>query len=209
MKKLHAFIIVAAILICSCKKDNDLRRSIFLSDPGDYSLPAYSEWGYNTFGAYIDREIFVSNNDAVPAKFVCAADTASFIIDGTYNNFLQRNETGYYSAYRYPRMIMTFKFSGFSVETYSGLVVLNDTVFDLSMPENKLSITIDSINYTPVVLSGQVYFKRAQLLIVDKIEVQTILSGNFEMKILLDNMPLTISEGRFDMGINNYNFYRY
>ena len=57
-----------AAFLTSCKKENELKKSVFIYDPENIDLPEYSEWGYNTFGAYYDREIFVSTDEAVPAK---------------------------------------------------------------------------------------------------------------------------------------------
>ena len=36
------------IIIISCKKDKNLRDSIFIEDFESPGLPIYSEWGYNT-----------------------------------------------------------------------------------------------------------------------------------------------------------------
>jgi len=60
-------------------------------------LPIYSEWGYNTFGAYYDREIFVSNDISVPAKVSVSNNEMSFILDGQkeHQNYDSHKKNGY------------------------------------------------------------------------------------------------------------------
>jgi hypothetical protein len=65
------------------------------------------------------------------------------------------------------------------------------------------------MKYTANILSGELTFKRAQNLLVDEKQVEVILSGYFEFKALIDNEPVTISNGRFDVGISPDNFYNY
>jgi hypothetical protein len=59
MKKiLIAFVSVLSLnLLFSCQKmsDYELSGTFFIEDPYYPGLPIYSEWGYNTFGAYIYR----------------------------------------------------------------------------------------------------------------------------------------------------------
>ncbi|MBI4647991.1 MAG: hypothetical protein HY738_15750 [Bacteroidia bacterium] len=192
MKK-QFFILATLLLVFALfNKENELKKSVFIYDSEYPDLPAYSEWGYNTFGAYYDRDIFVSNNDIVPAK--------SFILDG------QKGVSDYDNS---KEMIMTFDLSGLSPEQYSNLIILNDTIFDLENPLYKVLVSIDTIKYTANILSGELTFKRSQNLLVDKKQVEVILSGYFEFKALIDDEPVTISNGRFDVGISPDNFYSY
>ncbi len=198
-------------MFASCKKENELKKSVFMEDPDNSGLPAYSEWGYNTFGAYYDREIFVSNNEVVPAKVIVSNNTMSFILDG------QRGAPDYYYYSRYKsnynsnftEMSMTFKLNDFLPDQYSNLAVFNDTTLDLTNPLYQVSVSIDNNIYTANILSGELTFKRAQNLKVDKQPIEVILSGYFEFKALINNVPVTISEGRFDVGIGPDNFYKY
>jgi hypothetical protein len=200
MKKQLYILSILLIVFAGCKKENELKKSVFISDPELTDLPAYSEWGYNTFGAYYDREIFVSNNHIVPAKIFVSDSTMSFILDG------QKGESDYYYG-DYKEMTMTFKLSGFSPEQYSNLTVLNDTTFDLKNPLYQVLVSVDTMIYTADIISGNIMFKRAQNLQVDKKQVEIILSGYFEFKALINREPVTISDGRFDVGISPDNFY--
>lgn len=205
-------IFVAAIVLlvlAGCKKENELKKSILIYDPENIELPAYSEWGYNAFGAYYDREIFISNNDVVPAKVIVSDTIMSFVLDG------QIGMPGHYydgSHYYYQanqkEMKIAFDLSGFSPENYSNLILLNDTTFDLKNPLYKVFVSIDTIKYPAGIISGKLTFKRAQNLLVDKEQVEVILSGYFEFKASVNALPITISSGRFDVGISPDNFYK-
>jgi hypothetical protein len=202
MKK-HLFIFSTIVLIfVGCSKENELKKSVFINDNEYTDLPAYSEWGYNTFGAYYDRELFVSNNDIVPAKVIVSNNAMSFVLGGQKGN-------DYYYSDSYKEMTMTFKMSGFAPEKYTNLTVLNDTILDLTKPEYQVFVSIDTMEYTANILSGELTFKRAQNLLVDKIQIEIILSGYFEFKALIKEKPVTISNGRFDVGISPDNFYSY
>lgn len=203
MKKL-IFIFSAAVLIfLGCSKENELKKSVFIYDAEFTDLPAYSEWGYNTFGAYYDRVPFISNTKTVPAKVIIMDNAMSFVLGG------QKQAENYYSGSNYQEMTITFKMPGFAPEQYTGLIVLNDTVLDLKNPEYQVLVSIDTMKYTAVILSGELKIKRAQNLLVDKKQIEVILSGYFEFKALINNKPITVSDGRFDVGINSDNFYSY
>ena len=199
--KNQLFILVIFLLVfAGCKKENELKKSVFINDPELTDLPAYSEWGYNTFGAYYDREVFVSNDQEVPAKVVVSNNTMSFILTG------QKGGSGGGSGY-YPEMTMTFTLTDFLPSQYSDLTVFNDTTLDLKNPLYQVAISVDNVNYAVSILSGELIFKRAQNLTVDKKPVEVILSGYFDFKALINDTPVTISDGRFDVGISPDNFY--
>ena len=212
MKKHLLILSIIFVVFAACKKESELKKSVFMEDPDNEGLPAYSEWGYNTFGAYYDREIFVSNNEVVPSKVIVSNSTMSFILDGQqgipdeyyYHYYYKSNFKSYYTA-----MSMTFKLSNFLPSDYSNLAIFNDTTLDLTNPSNQVTVSIDTNKYTANILSGTLTFKRAQNLKVDKQPIEVILSGYFEFKAIINNKPVTISEGRFDVGIGPDNFYKY
>jgi hypothetical protein len=194
------------LLITACSADSELEESIFIPDEDNPSLPAYTEWGYNTFGAYYDRKLFVYNNDEIPVKVINTGGKTSFILKG------QKGSASYsYSYYDedYTPMSMTFDLYGFSPKTISDLLVLNDTIFDLTNSLCKVSVTMDDVIYDEAVFNGTLVFKRAQNLIVDKKQVEIILSGTFEFQALIGAEPISVSSGRFDLGIGTDNFYYY
>jgi len=194
MKIKYLFLIL--IIIISCKKDKNLRDSIFIEDVESPGLPIYSEWGYNTFGAYYDREVFISNDKKVPLKIIVTNDTM------TFNFFGQLGNTSYNN------MTMKFYFTNFLPVNYEDLLQLNDTIIYLNNT-NKISINIYGSNVNVTLLNGYFKVDKAQLLFVDTKETEVILSGHFEFQALINNEPIAISDGRFDIGINQSNFFSY
>jgi len=201
-RHLLIFSTLIVIIVGGCSKENELQKSVLLYDDEFPDLPAYSEWGYNTFGVYYDREVFISNNSIVPAKVIVTNNSTSFVLDG------QKGNMNYYSDY-WNVMSITFKMSGFAPGQYTDLIVLNDTTLDLKNPACQVLLSIDTMVYRANILSGGLMFKRAQNLTVDKNQIEVILSGYFEFKALINDKPVTFSNGRFDVGISPDNFYNY
>src|SRR5690606_2939735 len=85
MKTTLLFAVVLTILLTGCTRETELQRTIFIEDPNAPGLPQYSEWGYNTFGAYFDRLPFVSTIDYVPARFIVDQGAATFQLEGVRN----------------------------------------------------------------------------------------------------------------------------
>ena len=203
MKKYLFIIVLVTIVVASgCSNDNELKKSVFIEDSDYPDLPEYSEWGYNTFGAYYDREAFVSNDNEVPAKIIVTNNLTSFVLTGLEGAY------SYYSSNN-TKMSMTFKVSGFLPQNYKQLIALNDTTFDLRNSSYQVLVAIGTVTDTATILEGGLTFKRAQNLIVDTKQEEVILSGYFDFKALINNEPITISNGRFDVGISSDNFYNY
>jgi len=192
MKKFIYVLSILALFFTSCAKD-DLDRTIVIPDEDNPSLPAYTEWGYNSFGAVYERSVFVASNSIVPCKVVYKSDTLNFSLVGRYN----RND-----------MVLTFSFPLSEVKKIEDLAVLNDHAVDLKSGA-KVSLTTNNQPTVLDVTSGQLDFKRFQLLRVDGQVNRIILSGTFDLKFLRNGLPETLSDGRFDMGITDRDFYSY
>lgn len=193
--KLALFLFFILIAFASCSKDYQLEKTIFYPDPEFPDLPKYSEWGYNTFGAYYDRQVFVSSNDIQPLKVIVKDGITSFRFSGRLNN--------------YKEMSVAFTMDNFLPETYIDLLTLDQKTIDLKDPHYGVSIKIDGIILDIYLLGGTLEFKKAQNLIVDKKAEQVILSGTFEFQVVVDDEPFTISRGRFDQGVSYDNFFRF
>lgn len=198
MKPLKTLISALAILLLasSCSKTDDvfLSQSIFIEDPYAPGLPIYSEWGYNTFGAYIDRIPFVSNSSDLPLKVIVNSDTLKLIFKGTMG---------------YETVELDFQFKGYAPANYTELIELDNTLFDL-MDESCMVVlkTEDSARLLNLI-EGEFHIQRAQRLFVDETLNRTILSGTFRFKTFLDGEPVAITNGRFDAGVGYENFYNY
>ena len=187
-------IILQIIFGSSCSmSDIELTRSVFIEDRTSPGLPEYSEWGYNTFGAYIDRIPFVSGEEE-PSKIYVNADTLRFFLKGKYQN----SETSF-----------LFSIKGLSPIEYTELTLLNDTIINLKSYSCEVLMTTNDTKSVLKIIDGQIHFRRAQLLKVDNVAEKTILSGEFRFRTFFDNEPVAISNGRFDVGIGYENFYNF
>ena len=192
MKRYISILVVFSLLLFSCE-ENSLNRTIFIPDETNPELPAYTEWGYNSFGAIYERVNIVSTNDIVPCKIVHKDGVLNFSLIGRYNH---------------DKATLTFLFPLSEVKTIEDLAVLHDLVVDLT---DNCTVKLESNGLETIfdVLSGHLYFKRFQLLRVDEKINRIILSGVFEVKFLKNGLPETISFGRFDLGITDRDFYSY
>lgn len=197
--------LITYFAVASCSKETELQKSVFIPDDDYPSLPAYSEWGYNTFGAYFDRELFIYNDYEVPVKIINTGGKTSFVLKGNKGT----SAYYYYDPYYNTNMSICFDLYNFSPDSFSNLIILNDTIFDLTGPQCKVSVTIDTVRHEEQILNGYLQFKRAQMLIVDKNQIEVILSGYFEFQALLNEEPISVSLGRFDVGIGRDNFFKY
>ena len=185
---------IGIILLSGCSQDFQLQKSVFINDVNNPGLPEYSEWGYNTFGAYIDRTVFASTSEELPGKIVVNKDTFNLILKG---------RSGY--------EILTLKFSivGYMPADYPDLISLNDSTFDLKSANCIVSLGNPNNSKKLAVSEGKLYFKRVQKLYVDKELTESIVSGTFNFKTILNGEPIAISNGRFDFGIGYDNFFKY
>jgi hypothetical protein len=187
-------IMLLGLLLGGCTQDFRLENSIFIEDMNNPGLPEYSEWGYNSFGAYVDREIFASNSVELPAKIIITKDTFNFLLKGVLN-----------------KNVTTLRFSiiGYAPAAYPGLITLNDSTFDLT-GKNCLVTLTDKFSTTRLqVFEGKLVFKRVQKLNVDKTMTESILSGTFNFKTFDNGEPIAVTNGRFDVGVGDDNFFKF
>ena len=193
MKKYISIVAALSILLLSCDEE-PLDRTIFIPDEDNRQLPAYTEWGYNSFGATYEREIFISTNQIVPCKIVYNNGILDFALIGQLN---------------WDNTVLTFSFPlSEEIKNIGDLAVLHDLSLDLSK-NCTVKLEANNAQTTFEVLSGKLYFRRFQLLRVDGEVNRIILSGTFNVKFLKNGRPETILDGRFDMGITEKDFYSY
>lgn len=198
MKALKLICLAISLLLinpaCEKMEDFNLSSTIFIDDPYYPGLPIYSEWGYNTFGAYIDRKPFISTTDDLPVKVIVNNDTTHMIFRG-------RMGSG--------NVDLRFSIKGFSPQTYYNLTELDNTAFNLK--DSGRAVTLKTGNETTELnlIEGELIIKRVQRLYVDEELSRTIMSGYFNLKTFLNNEPISISHGRFDFGIGYENFFNY
>ncbi len=189
-------LITLMILFAGCSaEDYHLNKSVFIEDVTNPGLPEYSEWGYNTFGSYIDRVPFVSDMVNLPSKIIVNRDTFNLILNGKINGSEPAS--------------LKFRIIGYAPSEYPELISLNGKAYDLKH-ENCLVEFTESGNATKLsIIGGELKFVRAQKLYVDKELTKTILSGTFQIQTFRMNEPITISGGRFDLGFGFDNFFNF
>ena len=57
------------------------------------------------------------------------------------------------------------------------------------------------------ILEGEFNIKKAQNLYVDNVLTRVVLSGTFSFKAILNDVPTSFLNGRFDMGYGDENFF--
>jgi len=195
MKKFFYAILPFLLMANSCYED-EMNRTIFIADENNSSLPAYTEWGYNSFGAIYDRSFFLVSNSVTPCKITYDKGLLNFYLIGKINY-------DYYSS-----MVLKFSFPSKPMNHFRDLSSLNNTTINLLEDNCSVTIEVNGIEDEVSLLSGSLTFKRVQLLKIDGEENRVILSGLFELRLLKKGRPETISDGRFDIGINN-DFYSF
>ena len=205
MKK-YIFIIAATLLILSssCDSEPQMDRTIFIPDSMNNNLPAYTEWGYNSFGAiYDNRTYFLVSNNITPCKILYKDGLLRFALSGV----LQAN-TSSYSAVK-ESMTLSFIFPEESITQISDITTFNNKLINLADKNCTVKMIRNENERTLEVVQGTLHFKRAQLLYIDDVPNRVILSGVFELRFLESEFPTVISDGRFDVGINDNVFYAY
>jgi hypothetical protein len=187
-------------LLCAC---SDIDSTVFIPDSDDPSLPAYTEWGYNSFGAKYERHYFLADNGVTPCKIVYREGMLHFSLSGVLRGDAYSSYSGH--------MTLTVSFPAGPVTKYRDLLTLHEREIDLSDPSAcRINIDIPDTDSHTVVspLSGHLTFRRAQLLRIDGEENRVILSGTFDMRFLMNDKPENITDGRFDVGIHK-DFYSF
>lgn len=194
MSKILLFILAVSIGLIGCDTEYELKQSVFIADPDYPGLPQYSEWGYNTFGAYYDRVPFTSDYEEAPAKVSVSGGTTTLSLYGNKGTGGESIE-------------LSITIPRFAPDDVSGLVALHEVEFDLTDEGIDVALSIDGMPTAIQVQEGFLRISRAQSLIVDGQFRQVIWSGRFEMKLLHHNTGVTLSDGRFDLGIGPDNFF--
>ena len=191
MNKQIILLLLSGFIFFGCEDDTALDNSIYVYDSQNPGLPEYSELGYNTFGAYYDRQSFTSSS-IVPIKVIVTGGVTSFSLNGWKANH---------------EMSLTVQMSDFLPQDYTDLLELHDTILDLEDEDYTVTIEDDGAEQEAEILNGTFHFKRIQNLYVDKELYGVVLSGTFEFQALVDGEPITVSKGRFDVSVNENNFY--
>lgn len=192
------FVCTAFLGACSSSDEYRLSSSVFIEDPDFPGLPIYSELGYNTFGMYIDRRLFVSDESLMPVKVITKPDTCRIEFTGRYGNAASSREDA----------ALTFHLPGYVPENIFALLSLNGKTYSLTDTPCKVTFAYERKTDTLRIIEGSLTFKRVQKLLVDKEEVKSVLSGTFSIKGEIADKPVFIGNGRFDVSVGENNFFK-
>ncbi|MCL2246571.1 MAG: hypothetical protein FWC10_05600 [Lentimicrobiaceae bacterium] len=193
MRKICLFFFII-ILLASCTRE-ELDRTIFIPDEDDRNLPAYTEWGYNTFGAEYERDYFLASDKIVPCKILFKDNQLQFSLSGTIRD--------------HKEMTLSFIFSSPQMEDFKDLLQLHNKEIDLTANDCIVKILRDGNETILHVFEGKLHFKRVQLLSIEDQVNRVILSGIFDLTFMQNDFPAFIYKGRFDLGITTKLFYVY
>jgi hypothetical protein len=182
-------------LLGGCIGDSELERTIFVRDKQHPELPQYSEWGYNTFGAYINDDVFVSGDSYWDTDMTSASDTTALLTLHGEKRTKHKDSTD---------MIMYILIPLSAPNDDQYLLSLDDITIDLKTSPSQILITSGSSTYPVTVTSGDIHFTRVQNLYVDNNRKETIISGTFEFQGVMDGNPVSVTLGRFDLGVGQY-----
>jgi hypothetical protein len=202
MKKINfPVLIIAFLLVYACSDETELKKSVFIADKDYPDLPAYTEWGYNTFGAYYDRKLFIYTNEDVPVKIINSEGRTSVTFRGRLGG------TQYYQSGS--DMSLSFDFFSFAPKVLTDLLELNGQEVNLNTPGCGVRIKIDNEEFEADIFSGSILFKKVQKLYVDNKLAEVILSGTFQFSAVVNAEPVSITLGRFDVGVGQDNFFSF
>jgi hypothetical protein len=182
------------MMLASCEGPIEMEETIFIPDESDKNLPAYTEWGYNSFGAMYERMYFYSTKNVIPCKIIMQNGMITFTLSGRFGSTN--------SSWGNENMTLYFSFPvNEPMTNYKDLLSLHQKHIDLTDPSCNLMMMRNSNTEDISLLSGDLFFKRVQLLRINEQENRVILSGTFELTFLRNKLPEILSKGRFDVGI--------
>ena len=197
MKKL---IIIAAVLLAmtACSK-SDFKQTQYIDDPDYPGLPIYSEMGYNTYGAYINEQVFTVSSHGSNRPFYLVADRECLTM--TFYGWREGTNLN---------MVFTLPIdSTYHLEDYHDLLTLDGKRFDIDTTATSCNVKFEGY-YPPTITSiysGYISFEKIQQVIVDKEDAEIIVSGKFQFRAFgPDGNRLDVVGGRFDLGVDQTNF---
>jgi hypothetical protein len=195
MKTQLSFIAAILFLLCACGTDL-MDQTVFIPDGKDKNLPAYTEWGYNSFGAQYGSSYFLVTDKVDPCLITYQDGILHFHLTGGLTGNANNPD------YKRESMRLSFSFPFSQVDSYTDLTPLDGLKIDLPDATCGVMLTLDSEPVSITVQGGRLFFKRMQLLYIDGEKDRAILSGYFDLQFLRNGKPEQITNGRFDLGVN-------
>ena len=193
INKILTFALLVFVFTSCTVEDLYIEESVFIPDPEIPGLPIYSEMGYNTFGVRYERELITQKSGSYPLKIFVKNNVTSFVFTGR-SDWLHDYE-------------ITIKMSDYLPEDIDDLLDLNQTTYDLKAKSIEVDLEYNNSSKDIEIISGEFEVKKAQRLKVDGEEKGIILSGVFQFKAYVDDVPVAFSLGRYDVLLGYSNFF--
>lgn len=198
MKK-HLIIAATLLVMTACSK-SDLKETQYIEDPDYPGLPIYSDMGYNTYGAYINEQVYqVSTSYGSNRKFYLVADREGLSM--TYYGWCNGRDLS---------MVFTLPIdTTYALGDYHDLRYLDGMSFAIDTTDTSCRIKMEG-QYAPElasIYSGRISFDHVRQVVVDKEDKELIVSGKFQFRALTpEGERIDVTGGRFDLGVDNTNF---
>ncbi|MBQ8957690.1 MAG: hypothetical protein IJ057_04230 [Bacteroidales bacterium] len=198
MKK-HLILAAALLIMAACSK-SDLKETQYIEDPDYPGLPIYSDMGYNTYGAYMNDQVYqTSTNYGSNRKFYLVADREGLSM--TFYGWLDGHN-----------LSMVFDLpidTTFAMDDYHDLLKLDGMSFAIDTTGTTCRVKMEGTNAPEIasIYSGKITFDHVRQVVVDKEDKEIIVSGKFQFRAFTtDGARLDVTGGRFDLGVDNTNF---
>ncbi len=213
MKK-YIFVLLALVapFLSSCDGiHDDFVSTIWIDDPDCPGLPMYTEWGYNSFGAYVNGVAFAADseyNSETLSSVVSHGDELSITLRAEPRHVWNAVREEFV---RVDGDSISFKIPYDHINVVSQLSDLHNTTYDLASDDCSVVIFHDEQTRGESVElnvdEGTLFIKRVQMLYVDGYQKEAILSGTFMMKgkamVNGKERYIEVIDGRFDLGVSN------
>lgn len=178
----------------------------WVADADDCNLPAETESGYNTFGAYINGKVFSS-------KDMTFVEHGLYTSDNELKLFFQKpdwrtRDDGDYANYGDS---LVFCFNHKHIDNFEQLVDLDGLKIDFSQ-QGSVALRFASVTRRREVNidveKGELFFRRVQRMHFDGEVSKVVLSGNFFISgtavVSGQKQRIEITDGRFDISVNRW-----
>ena len=155
--------------------------------------------GYNTFGAYINEQVFSVSSYGSNRPFYLVADREHL----TMTLYGWREGTNL-------NMIFTLPIdTTYHLEDYHSLLALDGKTFTIDTTSTSCNVQFEGY-YAPEIesiYSGYIKFEKVQQVLVDKTDAEVVVSGTFQFRAFTYlGTRIDVTGGRFDLGVDNANF---
>lgn len=180
-------ILLIALLLNACASDDAaINQSIFLEDPDFPGLPIYSELGYNTFGFYYNDFVVTSSTwSDNPLRIDTQEGETTFDFQGGDYGLISN---------------ISFLMSEISIYSLEDFSTLANNRIDLT--GGGIVVTVGDDENPIMVENGHFEFTSIRRMTLDGEDQGVIISGTFSFNGTEGEDEVSLTEGRFDIRVD-------